>query len=188
MAERDAVDEKTAERGRLDDQAVARLLERLEETLGRLEGMPGPSAEAALDAVAILAEVYGEALSRVMDRAPAGTAVAAALADDELLGHLLVLHDIHPEPLRRRVERALDGLASVLRTHGVEARLAEVTADVARVRLTGGCSSGSEPVRQAVEQAVRAVAPELGTVEVSRAAPAAFVPAEALLTRPGGPV
>ncbi|MEU8323841.1 NifU family protein [Nonomuraea sp. NPDC048881] len=175
-----------AEPDRLDDQAVARLLERLEETLGRLEGMPGPTAETALDAVAILAEVYGEALARVMDRAPAGSAVAAALADDELLGHLLVLHDIHPEPLRRRVERALDGLAGALRAQGVEARLADVTDDVARVRLTGGCSSGSEPVRLAVEQAVRAVAPEVETVEVSRAAPVAFVPADALLVRPGG--
>ncbi|MFI7416787.1 NifU family protein [Nonomuraea sp. NPDC049684] len=175
-----------AEPDRLDDQAVARLLERLEETLGRLESTPGPTAETALDAVAILAEVYGEALARVMDRAPAGSAVAAALADDELLGHLLVLHDIHPEPLRRRVERALDGLAGALRAQGVEARLADVTDDVARVRLTGGCSSGSEPVRLAVEQAVRAVAPEVETVEVSRAAPVAFVPADALLVRPGG--
>lgn len=175
-----------AERDRLDDQTVARLLERLEETLGRLEDTPGPTAEAALDAVAILAEVYGEALARVMDRAPAGTAVAAALADDELLGHLLVLHDIHPEPLRRRVERALDGLAAALRSQGVEARLTDVTGDVARVRLTGGCSSGAEPVRRAVEQAVRTVAPEVETVEVSRAAPVAFVPADALLVRPGG--
>lgn len=87
-----------AERPRLDGQVLASRLAWLDETLGRLEQMPGPTAETALDAVAALTEVYGEALARVMDRAAADATLTGALADDRLLGHLLTLHDIHPRP------------------------------------------------------------------------------------------
>jgi hypothetical protein len=80
---------------RLDERAVAGRLELLEELLGELESASGPTAELALDAVATLAAVYGEALHRVVERAGAESpGLVAALAGDVLLAHLFALHGV----------------------------------------------------------------------------------------------
>ncbi|GAA1017442.1 hypothetical protein Aple_032620 [Acrocarpospora pleiomorpha] len=73
---------------RLDDRTVAGRLEVLEELLAELEAS---GAETALDAIALLAEVYGEALARVMRHAPE---LHTDLAKDVLLAHLLALHGL----------------------------------------------------------------------------------------------
>ncbi|MFE2104156.1 NifU family protein, partial [Streptomyces sp. NPDC059468] len=80
---------------RLPDPAVEARLARLDEVLAGLESVPGPAAREALESVTLLTEVYGEALARVLDHAD--ERLRGLLADDELLGHLLVLHAIHPE-------------------------------------------------------------------------------------------
>lgn len=82
------------DRPRLDERDVAGRLELLEELLSELEQTSGPVAEQALDAVATLAEVYGEALARIMDRAAAYPDFGPALAEDVLLAHLFMLHQI----------------------------------------------------------------------------------------------
>ncbi|MEV5327266.1 hypothetical protein WBK31_36665 [Nonomuraea sp. N2-4H] len=80
---------------RLDERAVAGRLELLEELLNELESAQGPTAELALDAIATLAGVYGEALARVVDRVTAASPeLGASLADDVLLAHLFVLHGV----------------------------------------------------------------------------------------------
>ncbi|GAA0403361.1 hypothetical protein Acor_33400 [Acrocarpospora corrugata] len=75
---------------RLDDRTVSVRLEVLEELLTELEA--APVGETALDAVALLAEVYGEALARVMERAEPYPELRGSLAGDVLLAHLLALH------------------------------------------------------------------------------------------------
>ncbi|MFC5746234.1 NifU family protein [Actinomadura rugatobispora] len=178
---------------RLGEGALAERLGRIDELLGTLEQAPGPTAEGALDAVALLAEVYGEALARVMDRAAGDARLAAALMDDDLLGHLLALHDVHPAPTEERVSRALEGVRPYLRSQGRDVELAGIDGDVARVRLTGGsggCGSTAGMAEQAVRDAVLAVAPELSAVEPeggeAAARPATFIPVDALL-RHGAP-
>ncbi|MEU2223413.1 NifU family protein [Streptomyces sp. NPDC012751] len=174
--------------GRLADPAVEARLARLDEVLAALEATPGP----ALEAVRLLTEVYGEALARVLD--DAGEALRERLAGDELLGHLLVLHDIHPEPPERRAARAVERLRPAVREGGGDLEWAGVEGRVARVRLSGGggggcgagCGGGSADVSGAVRAAVLALAPELESVEVvtaeRRAAPA-FVPLTAIRRR-----
>ncbi|MEO3787971.1 NifU family protein [Actinocorallia sp. B10E7] len=165
---------------RLDGPAVADRLARLEAVLGELEAIPGATAGKALDAVTLLTEVYGEALARVMDL-ESGT--AGPLVDDELVGHLLVLHEIHPEPPERRIERALDGVRPLLR--GGDLRLEGVEGSVARVLLSGGGCGGAERAAEAVRDAVMAAVPELTEVDVRppRGKPA-FIPVESLSRRP----
>jgi Fe-S cluster biogenesis protein NfuA len=183
-----------ADPGRLDDTAVARRLARIDDLLERVEGAPGPSAQAALDAVRALTEVYGEALARVLDRA--APPLAEAMADDELLGHLMVLHEIHPEPLQKRVARAVQGLRPAVQASGGDVELVGIEGSVARVRLTSsgsgcgsGCGSGSGGAAQAIRETVLAVAPELSEVEQvpDPVRPAAFVPLTALTHRPAPP-
>ncbi|MEV0976441.1 NifU family protein [Streptomyces sp. NPDC049915] len=173
---------------RLADPAVEARLARLDEVLAGLESAPGP----AMEAVRLLTEVYGEALARVLDHA--AQELREILAEDELLGHLLVLHDIHPEPPERRAERAVQKLRPAVRERGGDLVWAGVEGQVARVRLDsgGGCGSGcgggggSAGVVDAVRAAVLAVAPELESVEAvteeRRAAPA-FVPLNTIRRR-----
>ncbi len=165
---------------RLDDRAVADRLARLDGTLGELETIPGATASKALDAVTLLTEVYGEAFARLLDRMPGDT--VGPLADDELLGHLMVLHELHSEPLEKRVERALERVRPLL--HGGRAQLGGVEGTVARVVLAGGGCGGVGPAVETVKDAVLAIAPELTEVQVSPPRKeAAFVPIEALQSR-----
>ncbi len=176
-----------AESGRLDNAAVRQRLTRIDELLERVEGVPGPTAEAAIEAVQTLTEVYGEALARVLGLA--SPPVVDQLVGDELVGHLLVLHDIHPDPLERRVARAVDDLRPAVQERGGDVELAGIADGVANVRLSiKGCASSG--VEDAVREAVLAIAPELSDVQRAPAAgdgDAAFVPLDALLHRPVTP-
>ncbi|MDQ0753375.1 Fe-S cluster biogenesis protein NfuA [Streptomyces africanus] len=168
---------------RLADPDVEARLARLDEVLESLEPLPG----AATEAVRLLTEVYGEALARVVDQAD--EQLAERLADDELLGHLLVLHDIHPEPAERRAARAVERLRPAVRERGGDVEWAGVDGQVGRVRLTtggcgSGCGGGGSDVTDAVREAVLAVAPELTAVEPLPSTPApAFVPLTTLTHR-----
>ncbi|EFL30064.1 conserved hypothetical protein [Streptomyces viridochromogenes DSM 40736] len=169
---------------RLADPDVEARLARLDEVLDGLEPVPGPATEA----VRLLTEVYGEALARVLDHA--GEQLAGSLAEDELLGHLLVLHDIHPEPAERRAARAVERLRPAVQERGADVEWAGVEGEVGRVRLkTGGgcgsgCGDGATQVTDAVREAVLAVAPELTAVEPLPTTPApAFVPLTTLTHR-----
>jgi len=174
---------------RLDESAVEEVLAGIEELLSRLEQLPGPTAEAGLDAVAALSQLYGEALARVVDMVGATEAgrplTVTALASDELIGHLLLLHGLHPESLQQRVARALDEVRHQL-GGGVE--LTGIEEGVARVRVTiSGCASSSEELLSAVADAVLAAAPELARVEpvgTKSAAPPPLISVESLMHRP----
>jgi Fe-S cluster biogenesis protein NfuA len=176
---------------RLDDDRIGERLARLDEVLGELERIPGPTASMALEAVETLAEVYGEALARVMATvSPAG--MAPEVASDELIGHLLVLHDLHPAGVEERVERALDAIRPYVRSHGGEVALAAIEDGVARIRLSGtcqSCSSSADTLEVGVREAVLTAAPELTAVEPVQEAAAgsqALIPVQALLRRPVG--
>jgi Fe-S cluster biogenesis protein NfuA len=174
---------------RLPDPAVEARLARLDEVLGQLESAPGP----ALEAVTLLTEVYGEALARVLDHAEAP--LRERLVEDELLGHLLVLHRVHPEPAERRAARAVERLRPAVRESGGDVEWAGVDGQVGRVRLStgggcgGGCGGGGAPdVAGVVEAAVLAAAPELTAVQTApadagRRPDPAFVPLTTLTRR-----
>ena len=120
------------------DAEVRELVARVEELLGGIDGDP-----AALEAVRAIVELYGEALARFV--------AGADPVQDELLSHLLLVHDLHPVEVETRVARALETAGG--------AELVEVADGVARVRLGKSCS------RAVVEQAVLRAAPELERVE-----------------------
>lgn len=175
---------------RLDDEAVRQRLVRIDDLLDRVEQMPGPTTDAAIEAVQILTEIYGEALSRVL--ACVGRETVERCVDDELLRHLLVLHDIHPDTVEQRVQQVLADLRPELESRGGSVELLGIEAGVARLRVSGGggctsCGSSAGPVDEAVIDAVLALAPELAHVEAvheTAGATQAVIPVEALLRRP----
>ena len=70
---------------------------RTEAMLARLDALADPAARAqALGAVQAIVELYGECLARIMRQVTesADGAPAAAIAGDELVSHLLLVHDL----------------------------------------------------------------------------------------------
>ncbi|TDD48584.1 NifU family protein [Saccharopolyspora elongata] len=174
------------DRSRLDDAAVQERLARVDDLLATVERAPGPTADAAMESVQILIEVYGEALGRVVDL---GGPLARTLAQDELLKHLMVLHEIHPDPVAERVRQAIDDVRPHVESRGGQVELTEVAGNVARVRLTGvhgGCSSTSADVARAITETVLALVPEVAEVDVAQPASPSMIPVDAVLSRARG--
>jgi Fe-S cluster biogenesis protein NfuA len=153
------------------------------ERVARLDGLLGALDPGATDAVAALVEVYGEALGRVVAALPAER--VRTLAGDELVGHLLLLHDLGPEPVEERVAAALDEVRPYLASHGGGVELVGVEGATVRLCLEGhcnGCPSSTATLRSAVEDAIRAAAPEIEHVE----ADGAVEPELLTISFPGG--
>ncbi|HWX87061.1 MAG TPA: NifU family protein [Solirubrobacteraceae bacterium] len=143
---------------------------RVESLLGQLEALPDAAArDMASEAVQALLELYGEGLGRIVDVLAAhddGT-LAQALADDELVAHLLLLHGLHPVPVEERVRGALESVRPYMESHGGSAELLGVEDGVAHVRLQGscsGCPSSSITLELAIEKAIFDVAPDVEEV------------------------
>ena len=165
--------------GRLDAAAVEELLVRFEDEVARIEQIPGPTTDAALDAVSTLAALYGEALARVVDAVP--PEAVRTLAADELVGHLLLLHGLHPESVEERVGHALKEAEPFL-GHDGHAELSGIDAGVARIRVAaGGC--GSQAAVDALADVVLAEAPELAGVTSEKVARKTVISASSLMRR-----
>jgi Fe-S cluster biogenesis protein NfuA len=179
----DAAERATPAPARLDNRAVRALLAVLDEQLAQLEATPGPVGELALTAVSGLAEVYGQALARTLDLADPD--VVERMLGDELIGHLLALHGVHPEPVEARVARVIEGLRSDLSARGGAIELDGFDRAVPIVRVSlAGCGSSAADVELAVRRAVLTAAPELAGVTIvpaGRASSAPFVSLDALM-------
>jgi Fe-S cluster biogenesis protein NfuA/nitrite reductase/ring-hydroxylating ferredoxin subunit len=160
----------------VDDGAARELVGQVEARLEALEALPDAAArEAGTEAVAALVEMYGEGLARILARSVDGDGgLHEALAGDELVSHLLLLHDLHPIPVEARVRGALEEVRPYLESHGGDVELVAVEAGVVRLRLAGscdGCPSSAMTLKLAIEEAIQKAAPEIERVEADGAAP-----------------
>ena len=165
------------------DADVERRLADLDELLARVEQIPGPAGEPAVEAVAAVVEIYGAALARALTLAGS----ADAFTGDPLLGHLLLVHGLHPDPVDVRVRRALDEVGARLGPHGAGLELLGIAEGTAQVRVAGGGGCGSPSpgeLEQALREVVLAAAPELAEVETVTAEaprPVTFIPLDSLM-------
>jgi len=143
--------------------------------------------ERAQQLVREVAELYGAGLERIL-ALNADPGLAERLATDDLVASLLLVHGLHPHDVHRRVADALDRVRPYLGSHGGDVDLVEISdAGVVRLSFTGSCKScpsSAVTLELAVEDAVRAAAPEISSIEVVAADPATktgMIPAESLL-------
>jgi Fe-S cluster biogenesis protein NfuA/nitrite reductase/ring-hydroxylating ferredoxin subunit len=130
--------------------------------------------ERAEEMVRLVADLYGAGLERMLtilyEAGRLDDEMLAALAADNLVSSLLLVHDLHPYDVTTRVEQALEGVRPYLGSHGGDVELLGVTDDgVVRLRLLGscdGCASSSVTLTLAVEGAIEAAAPEVVGIEV----------------------
>jgi len=150
----------------------------------------------AEDLLALVTDLYGAGMERVLDvLADAGRlddTALGALADDDLVASLLLVHGLHPHDVSTRVGAALESVRPYLGSHGGDVELIGVSADgVVSIRLLGscdGCPSSSVTLQLAVEGAIEAAAPEVTSIEVetptaSGAAAPAVIPIDSLRVR-----
>ena len=149
------------------------LAARVEELTAQLE--PGGVAEELAGA---LMDLYGEGLVRIFDAiAEDGSeALRSRLVEDGVVASLLLIHDLYPVPLEERVQEALDSVRPYMESHGGNVELLGIEDGVARLRLEGschGCAASASTLELAVEEALRATAPDLEgiDVEANHAAP-----------------
>jgi Fe-S cluster biogenesis protein NfuA len=171
----------------LPDEQVRARVARLEELLERLEHLPGAATQMALEAIESLVEIYGTALARVTAMAEAGNLSLRSLAGDEVVGHLMLLHGLHPDPPELRITRALDEVRPHLGEQD-DVELTGIHDGVATIRVTvAGCSSTAAALASSLQEAVLAAAPELAGIEpvvVRPAAAPALIPLDAVRFRP----
>ena len=147
--------------------------DRIEELLDQLQASADPRMlDRAEEILRLVTELYGAGLARVVElvrqRAPD---LLAELADDELVGSLMVVHDLHPDDLATRVAAALESVRPFLGAHGGDVELLGLDGAVGAVhlRLLGscdGCPSSAVTLRTAVESAIAEAAPEIVIIDV----------------------
>jgi len=126
--------------------------------------------ETAAELVQALVELYGEGLGRIMARLDGedSNGLRASLAEDDLVAHLLFLHDLHPVPLEERVTGALEEVRPYLESHGGDVELVGLEDGIVRLRLQGscsGCPSSTMTLKLAIEDAIHKAAPDVEAIE-----------------------
>lgn len=129
--------------------------------------------------------LYGAGLERIVRAGDAG--FAERLAADDLVASLLLVHGLHPHDVHRRVSDALDRVRPYLGSHGGDVDLLDIDGESLRLAFRGSCKScpsSAVTLELAVEDAVRAAAPEITSIEVVTApteTAAGVIPAESLM-------
>jgi Fe-S cluster biogenesis protein NfuA len=149
-------------------------LQRLDGLLREVERFPDPAAATHARAVVrALLDLHAAGLGRLLDHieeaGEAGRAILDACAGDEVTAGLLLLHGLHPLGVEERVRQALEAVRPYLRSHGGGVELLSVNEGVVRLRLQGSCHScpsSALTMRQTVEEAIVARAPDVTAIEV----------------------
>lgn len=145
--------------------------ERVEQLVTRLNTSGDSELRAtALELMQCVVELHGVALERMIDsiaRTPAGEAALDQAITDELVASVLLLHGLHPDPVEIRVLRALASVRPYLQTHHGDVEFVSLIGGVVRLRLVGSCGScpsSSVTLKNAVEEALYAAAPEIAEI------------------------
>ncbi|GFG55204.1 hypothetical protein CQY20_31585 [Mycolicibacterium agri] len=164
--------------------------ERIQTLLDASSSGGAVARERAEQLVREVTDLYGAVLMRMMEVAlAADPGLADRFAADDLVASLLLVHGLHPYDVERRVSDALDSVRPYLGSHGGDVSLLGVADGVVRLQFQGSCKtcpSSSITLELAVEDAVRAAAPEIASIEVVAAdkdPSAGLIPADSLLTR-----
>ena len=140
---------------------------RVEELLAEIRAADPAVAGRAEEVVGLLVDLYGEALTRVVDLVDE-TGLMERIIDDPLLASLLLLHGLHPEPVEPRIERALDRIRPGLGGKKLDVVRLEDSGKLT-LRLSSpldGCPSTIGTVQQTIEDAVAEWAPEVTAVAI----------------------
>ena len=148
-------------------------IRRLELLVRQAEQSPDPVARANTRAILeALLDLHGTGLGRLLDHVAEagepGAAILDACCADEVVGGLLLLHGLHPRDVEDRARQALERVRPFLESHGCAVELLGLDDGVVRVRIHGrcDCATSTAAIRQAVEDALTALAPDAAGLEI----------------------
>lgn len=146
----------------------------IEELAASLENIKdAKDRETSQSLVEAILELHGNAVDRMLhiafDSGSEGQKLIRKFASDPLVAGLLVLHNLHPDPIETRVRAALSKLNA--RVDSVV-----VVADSVRVRLVGAAQQLQDQARAAAMEA----APDATQIVVEAGTTDGFVPLTAL--------
>jgi Fe-S cluster biogenesis protein NfuA len=151
--------------------------ERVEKLAARLESAGDPEIRAtALDLVQSVVELHGAALQRLIDsllQTPAGERALGEALENDLVSSMFLLHNLHPDDIETRVLRGIEKARPYLKSHGGDVELAAVRDGIVHLRLhgtCGSCPSSSATLKNAVEDALFEVAPDIVEIVSENAA------------------
>lgn len=167
-------------------------LQRLEALLAEAERRADPTAQdRTREIVQAVLELHAAGLTRVVEHlagaGEAGRAILDACAADEVVSGLLLLHGLHPNDLEARIGQALEQVRPALARHGGSVELLSVSGGTVRLRLLGnceGCGSSAATMKQTIEAAILAKAPDVTAIEVEGLAALSVQREEARLALP----
>jgi Fe-S cluster biogenesis protein NfuA len=151
--------------------------ERVEKLAAKLQSAGDPEIRAtALDLVQSVIELHGAALERMIEslsETPGGEAALDAAVADDMVSSMLLLHGLHPDDIETRVLRGIEKVRPYLKSHGGDVELASVRDGIVRLVLRGtcgSCPSSSLTLKNAVEDALFEVAPDIVEIKAENAA------------------
>lgn len=164
--------------------------DKIEELVRQAEALSDPKARAiAVDLLQAVLDFHAAGLDRIMEIAAesgaAGEAIIERIAAEDLTSSLLLLHDLHPDDLETRVNRAVSKLQPVFASLGARLSLIAIEPGTVRLQFDSDRTWSGTPVRASVESAIFQAATEIGSVVIEglKETPAVnFVPLSDLLT------
>lgn len=151
--------------------AVEDLIGRIERLTVELERVQDRHARSVAEQLmATVLELHGKGLERMLEALDEDTRMR--MAEDGVVGSLLLIHDLYPVSIEERVQQALDEVRPYMESHGGDVELLGIEDGVARLRLKGscdGCAASASTLELAVEKALEESAPDLLGMEVEGA-------------------
>jgi Fe-S cluster biogenesis protein NfuA len=142
-------------------------MERVEQLVEALNACPDPVVrDHVQELVATLMDFHAEGFMRMLEIAPDAL---NAMANDNVIGSLLLLYGLHPADLETRVKAALEAVRPALQAHQGDVELVTIAADAVTLRLQGtcnGCASSTATFRNLIETAIHDRAPEIRSIEL----------------------
>jgi hypothetical protein len=152
------------------DRELESLSRRIDALTAALEASTDAATrETARELVAALLRLHRAGMARmleIVDHAGSPTrGMVEQFAADPLVASLLVLHDLHPEEVGARIERAL---VPVARMCGATLSVVSASTDTVHVRVLGPLNPRSDAgqVRRTIEEVAQAVAPSIRSIHV----------------------
>ena len=158
---------------------------RVEGMVRKLESVADPSLRAtARELLQSLMELHAEGLGRIMEsiagEGEVGMRLLGKLGQDPLVGSLLILYNLHPEPFEARLERAFDKIRTILRKQGATLQVLAAGEALIQLRIVGSPGQDLQtPVREALLESVPDAAEIV--IEGGQKPQSGFVPLESLV-------
>ncbi len=163
------------------------IINRIDDLVQQLERLPDASARTlATELVNAVMALHAASLERILAIIAASAPdTLRALAADDQVSPVLVLHGLHPDTFEMRLLRAVEKLQVFFDSRGAGIELLDAEPHLVRVRFTGRRAGAGAAARQLIESAIYEAVPEVEALVIEGATEeheaGQFVPLASLL-------